>query len=232
MVAVPSLVVNKPGLGVRALGLVSPGVRRVSAQIRPYTEWWNEQNHDAAGGDGPLWVVVGDSTAIGIGASAPDLGYVGLILAALRSRDPGWRVVNLAMSGARVADGLTRQLPILTGLPDPDLVTMCLGSNDVFWERSTSLRDDLQQMVSRLPEHAIVANVAGVSERARLANRALRSATAEHGLRSINPWNEPGIDRALRLAEDRFHPNDLGYAYMSQAFARTLDVPGPRLPGG
>jgi lysophospholipase L1-like esterase len=229
MVGVPSLIVNNPGFGVRALGLVSPGIRRVSAQIRPYTEWWDTQNQAAAIADGPLWVVLGDSTAIGIGASAPDLGYVGQILSSLRTQDPAWRVINLAMSGARVEDGVTRQLPALATWPSAEAVTMCLGSNDVFWERTTTLRGELQQMVAGLPPGSFVATVAGISERAKLANRALRSAASTNRIGSIDPWNEPGADRSLRLAPDRFHPNDLGYAHMAQAFARALGVPGPPL---
>ncbi|MFT7601740.1 MAG: lysophospholipase L1-like esterase [Acidimicrobiales bacterium] len=222
---VPSLVTKKPALGLRALGLVSPGVRRVSAQIEPYTAWWDEQNQRAAKKDGPLWVVIGDSTSIGIGASAPDLGYVGRLLAGLQTQDPVWRVINLAMSGARVADGLDRQLPILASLPTPDLVTMCLGSNDVFWERSLDLRDRLRSMVAQLPSGSFVASAAGVSERARLTNRTLRSAAAQHSHHSVNPWNEPGS--GTRLAADRFHPSDLGYAYMARPFARAIGVPLP-----
>lgn len=237
MAGVPPLIVNKPGLGVRALGLISPGVRRISAQIKPFTRFWDEQNQRAIESQGPLWVVVGDSTSIGIGASAPDLGYVGRVLDSLRTVDPTWRVINLAMSGARTDDGLNRQLPILKQLGGreagtPDVVTMCLGSNDVFWERSPDLRDQLRELVAGLPTGSYVASAAGVSDRARLANRALRAAAEEFGHTSVNPWNRPGADRAIRLAPDRFHPNDLGYAYMAQAFAEALGVPEPPLPEG
>ena len=36
--------------------------------------------------DGPLWVVLGDSTAQGLGAPTPDGGYVGQVLAGLREQ--------------------------------------------------------------------------------------------------------------------------------------------------
>lgn len=222
---VPELVIKRSGFGLRALGLVSPGVRKITAQIKPYTRWWSDQNQVAAEAQGPLWVVVGDSTSIGIGASAPDRGYVGLVLQSLRSIDPSWRVINLAMSGARVDDGLERQIPILAGLPNPDLVSMNLGSNDVFWERSADLRQRLQSLVEQLPTGSYVSAVAGSSERAKLANRTLRSAALAGGHTSIQPWREDGPGE--RLAQDRFHPNDLGYAYISQAFARSFGVPGP-----
>lgn len=222
---VPSLVVKKPGLGVRALGLVSSGVRRVNAQVEPYTRWWDAQNQTAGNSAGPLWVVLGDSTSIGIGASAPDRGYVGVVAGQLRQMDPSWQVINLAMSGARVSDGLDRQLPILDQLPRPTLVTLCLGSNDVFWDRSDGLEDRLRQLVAGLPPKTHVAAVAGMSERARRANRVLRRAALDAGHEPLNPWNWPGSGH--RLADDRFHPNDLGYHYMAQAFAQSLGVDGP-----
>lgn len=73
---VPPLVPKRPGIGLRTLGLVMPGIRRISAQIEPYTQWWSDSNQQAVSGDGDgrLLVVIGDSTAIGIGASAPDPG--------------------------------------------------------------------------------------------------------------------------------------------------------------
>jgi lysophospholipase L1-like esterase len=50
--------------------------------------------------DGPLWVVLGDSTAQGLGAPEPDGGYVGQTLRALDKRTgQRWRVVNLSVSG-------------------------------------------------------------------------------------------------------------------------------------
>ena len=39
-------------------------------------------NEPALAADGPLWVVLGDSTAQGLGASSPLHGYVGQVLAA------------------------------------------------------------------------------------------------------------------------------------------------------
>ncbi len=236
MDSVPALKAKPPGLGLRSLSLVLPGVRRVAGQIRPYTHWWSEQNQTALADDGPLLAVIGDSTAIGIGASAPDHGYIGQLRNALGERDgERWRVVNMAQSGARTADGLERQLPVIERLHDlpspPDLTLCVIGTNDVVWSKDIAmLRQRLKELIGRLPEGAIVGPVAGGSDRARSANRAIRSTAGEYGLPVVDLWQEPGPPPAARLADDRFHPNDLGHALMAKPFARLLDAPEPQPP--
>src|SRR4051812_4991664 len=59
------------------------GVALVDLQARTYAEYWNRQNEVALAGDGPLWVVLGDSTAQGLGATSPMRGYVGQVLETL-----------------------------------------------------------------------------------------------------------------------------------------------------
>jgi hypothetical protein len=55
--------------------------------IDPAREWWDAQNERARHATGPLWIALGDSIAQGIGATAPDRGYVGQLLECL-SRGP------------------------------------------------------------------------------------------------------------------------------------------------
>lgn len=233
MTAVPPLEPKLPGLGLRTLGRVVPGIRRVTAQIEPYTTWWSDQNQMAIRAEGPLLAVIGDSTALGIGASAPDRGYIGLLQRSLSDRDgQPWRVVNLAQSGARVADGLDRQLPILEDLQQSGQraahVVCCIGTNDVVWSTDTvRVRDRLRTLIDGLPGDSVVGLVAGGSPRARLVNRAARAAAADAGCGLVDPWREPGPPAGERLAEDRFHPNDLGYSLMARPFARHLGAPEP-----
>jgi lysophospholipase L1-like esterase len=205
----------------------------VTAQIAPYTRYWSDQNQAAARSDGPLLLVIGDSTALGIGASAPDRGYVGLLRRSLALRDERpWRVINLAQSGARTSDGLHRQLPILADLIGsgrrPTEVVCCIGTNDVVWSTDTGrVRNRLQTLIGQLPPGSTVGLVAGGSPRARLVNRAVRNAAAEGGCGLVDPWREPGPPAGVRLAADRFHPNDLGYTLMARPFARHLGGPEP-----
>ena len=200
-------------------------------QIEPYTEWWSDQNQRAVDDQGPLLVSIGDSTAIGIGASHPERSYVGRLRNRLSEhRDESWRVLNLARSGARLNDGIDRQLPILDRLRaeglEPSLVVACIGTNDLVWGRETAaLRAGLRTLVHALPEEAVVATLAGGSARAQLANRTLRTAADERGVPIVVPWGEPGPSGRDRLASDRFHPNDIGYELMSRPFARHLGLP-------
>jgi hypothetical protein len=46
------------------------GVAYVDVQARSFADFWTRQNEQALTGDGPLWVVLGDSTAQGLGASS------------------------------------------------------------------------------------------------------------------------------------------------------------------
>ena len=242
-VSIPRLVPNPPSRSLRALGFVLRGVRTVTDQIEPYTAWWDEQNQRAARASGPLLVAIGDSTAIGVGASAPNQSYVGLLHAALNTRtlntsaeavpaasDRGpWRVVNLGLSGARLQDALERQLPILEHLiaqgQRPDEVVCCIGTNDLVWGRDVGkLGAKLTALAAGLPRGSVVGALSGGSARGRLANRALRSITQECGLRLVDTWSEPNPGTGPRLASDRFHPNDLGYHLMARPFARAVEV--------
>ena len=212
------------------------GVATVADQVDPYTRWWNDRNQAALAEDGPLLVVVGDSTALGIGASHPANGYVGRLAAALdaetvRVAGTPWRVINLAQSGAKLDDGLSRQVPIAGQVPTPDLLLCCLGTNDLVWGIDTNgLRAKARRLVEGVVavgapvDRTVACAVAGGSARARLVNRTIRSAAADGGVVAANPWNEPGPGPTERLASDRFHPNDLGYGLMAKALGRPLGV--------
>ncbi len=131
------------------------GVAYVDVQARTYADFWTLQNKQALTADGPLWVVLGDSTAQGLGASSPLHGYVGQVLNALRRRGTPWRVLNLSRSGAQTRHVLEDQLPLLGGLP-PALVTCGIGNNDILATAPKRFRDNLCQVIERLPSSSVV----------------------------------------------------------------------------
>jgi lysophospholipase L1-like esterase len=207
--------------------LVHPGVRKVHAQVARYAAEWDAGNRLALEGDGPLWVVLGDSTAQGIGAPAWNEGYVGQLRRALDDgSERPWRVVNLSRSGARAADVLDRQLPALEAIdPPPDLVTCAIGANDVVHRTPLpQLEDQLRRIVARLPAGAAVATVPKGLHPARteVANRVIREAAPAAGLLVADVWARTGPPWHGKLAEDGFHPGALGYAEWAAAFAEVL----------
>ena len=92
-------------LGERVLRLAPP-LRRSLDQVPRHAAAWQAANDLARSGDGPLWVVLGDSTAQAIGvARGIEHGYVARVRRLLEQRDGHpWRVANLSRSGAVVAD--------------------------------------------------------------------------------------------------------------------------------
>src|SRR5215207_4550141 len=134
-----------------------PGVAATLGLGSEYRRYWEESNERARHADGPLWVAVGDSTAQGIGASAPERGYVGQLLVRLRDeqRRP-WRVVNLSVTGARVADVVREQVPRINEVGEPELVTCAAGANDVIRFGFRGVVEALGDLIRVLPPRAVL----------------------------------------------------------------------------
>lgn len=217
-------------LRYQAMGLL-PGARPRRRQIARYADEWDAANERAlagADGDGPLWVVLGDSTSQGIGASSREAGYVLRVLALLRAqRDPGWRVVNLAVTNDRTHHVVERQLPALGRLPvDPALVTCAIGANDLLLGSGASLPADQERLVSALPAGAVVATIPqGVRPaRAEAANAHLRALAATRDLPVADVWARTGPPWHGKFSADHIHPNDRGYTDWVAAFADALSL--------
>jgi hypothetical protein len=72
------------GLRAGPFGRWADGVTAMREDCVSYARYWQSHNDRVAEQDGPLWVVLGDSTAQGLGAPTPRGGYVGQVLAGLR----------------------------------------------------------------------------------------------------------------------------------------------------
>ncbi|GAA3219994.1 hypothetical protein GCM10017691_03910 [Pseudonocardia petroleophila] len=205
---------------LRLLSRVLPGVRSVQDQVEPYARAWQEHNRAALAADGPLWVALGDSLTVGIGAGAHDRGWVGQ----LASRMPGWRVVNLAVSGGRVRDVLDRQLPAMEALGQrPDLVTLLIGNNDLVSPRlRPALPGNLDELLHRLPPGTVVGNQPATYSAALEVNRLIDDAVAERGLRLAELRVPRTRDWSGKLAADHFHPNERGYEGLAAVFGAAI----------
>ncbi len=218
------------GLRAGSFGRWADGVTAMRADCAAFADHWQEHNErvlSQPAGSGPLWVVLGDSTAQGLGAPSPEGGYVGQVLAALRQRTGlPWQVLNLSVSGALIRDVLTGQLPRVPA--GADLVTCGIGVNDILFNGPGKLFSDLRALVAAVPEHTVLLDLplparyggligwAGLPYVARI-NRTLHDVAASRGLavaevsaHFMPPWSG-------KLASDCFHPSQDGYRDWTRA---------------
>jgi lysophospholipase L1-like esterase len=205
---------------MQTLGRIMPGVAEVQRQVEPYAAAWRTANREALTGWHIRWIALGDSMTQGIGASSPEAGWVGQL--AQRQRVPV-DVINLSQSGARVEDVISDQLPAWRALapaPRGEIVTVLIGSNDVLSPRHRQLlAEAFAELLEQLPAGAIVSSVPSPAGPAKAANELVRAAAAAGDIRGVFPSQlDPGAWRG-RLAADRFHPNDAGYAMIADTFA-------------
>lgn len=210
---------------------VRPGIVATLDSVAPFRAEWERSNASALARSGPLWLALGDSTAQGIGAPAPDRGYVGQLRALLETRDGrAWRVVNASRTGARMRDVITNQLGWLDRLlSPPDLVTCAVGANDVTWRPVLrGILRDLTTLLDGLPQGAIVGTLPhGLGRRrAPVVNAVIRTQAATHGLVVADVWAHTGPPWVEKLAPDHFHPSERGYRDWTAAFAAALDLDG------
>jgi acyl-CoA thioesterase-1 len=214
----------------------SDGVAKVCADRAVFAEYWRQQNEHALAATGPLWVVLGDSSAQGIGAAHPADGYVGQSLAHLvRETGQPWRVVNLSASGATIPDVLTEQLPRLAALPEtPDLVTCGVGTNDLLRVPPNRMPALVGDLVQAVPDSTVLLDMPIPKNRCRVGrlaaqyvarmDRKLHAAAAARRLpvayisqHFIPPW-------AGKFGPDDFHPNADGYQAWTRAVLQAIPV--------
>lgn len=201
----------------------------VIRQARAYQEYW----HSPTAGE-LVYVVLGDSAALSVGAPDPLQGYVGLLSARLgRATGRSIRVINLAVSGERASDLLRRQIPQLDGLPQPDFITCLVGANDVAFHRLgrpypvEAFTATMSRIVEALPRHAIVGAVPSFGywpfeNLVKQTNDAIRRVTTAHGLAFADLYEStrplwPFRYTAGYVSRDLFHPNARGHALWADA---------------
>ena len=204
---------------------------RLSRSVEASAAYWSEPRGETGG---LLYIALGDSAAQGIGASQPDLGYVGLLAERLR-RTTGRpvEVVNLSKSGARINHVVEDQLPALVALGrTPDLVTVAIGGNDVPTYDARRFAASVEQLVDALPAGTYVADVpywmhGRWEANALAAADVMTAAVRQHGLRPValhDAQRRAGWSTMLtHFAADWFHPNDRGHELWADAFWREIE---------
>ena len=222
------------GLRAGPFGRWADGVTAMRADCLAFADHWQAHNEQVlrTAEAGPLWVVLGDSTAQGLGAPSPEYGYVGQVLDVLcRQTGLPWRVLNLSASGSLIRDVLSHQLPRLPA--SADLVTCGIGINDVLYTGPGKLFAGLRALLAAVPENTIMldlpvpAGYAGLLGRAsrpyvKRINRTLHEVATARDLpvaqvsaHFLPPWTG-------KFASDCFHPSQDGYRDWTRALLAVL----------
>jgi len=184
-------------------------------------------------------LVVGDSTAVGTGASNPQGSLAGQIARTY----PNLRIVNLARNGAKFGE-IAMQLAATERF---DIILIQGGGNDVIrLTGESTLRDDIDRAVLRAvarSNHVIVmpaGNVGNVpfffppvswlmSQRTRLLHRLASESARAHGATFVDVYRERAVDPFAQEPErmnasDHLHPSDAGYAFWLTELERQAGI--------
>lgn len=172
-------------------------------------------------------LVIGDSTAVGVGASSPNKSVPGLLAAYLSAS-----VENYAKSGARIRDLAGQYSNAQHTTYDTILVQ--IGANDVVGVGSLSaVRDIFAQDIAKLAAlsarvYVLTAGDIGaspifrwplsalISYRTRVLREHIIDLCAQHGATYVDIYAAPNVvasDPARYHASDNFHLSDDGYGY-------------------
>lgn len=175
-------------------------------------------------------LIVGDSTAVGTGASEPDASLAGLLAQAY----PRLGIDNRGRDGARFED-VARQLSAAAhDAPRADVALVLAGGNDVIRLRSEAeMRTDIERALALAAQggrHVVVMPAGNVGNapfffpplswwmtaRSQTLHALVREAAARHGADYVRLYEKRADDPFVRNpalnASDGLHPSDAGYA--------------------
>lgn len=188
-------------------------------------------------------LVVGDSTAVGTGASSPAHSLAGLI-----ARDhPRLKIVNRAQDGAKFAD-IARQLEAAGGQRF-DAILVLGGGNDVIrLTRYPALEQDIARAAALARTHANLVvimpcgNVGSapfffapwswlMTKRSQVLHGFVREAAQDNSALYVNLYKDkaedPFAQRPDELnAKDGLHPSDAGYRLWYDELNAQADLSG------
>ena len=152
---------------------------------------------------------------------------------------PGLLYANLAVRGRQIADVIDEQLPQALAM-EPDLVTVCIGMNDVTRpggvRRRTGRPGGDLRAAGRLRRHRGDDHVS--RRRPDAAGRPLHRgadpadqcrdprAAHRHGFALVDLYTAPSMTEAQTWSFDRMHASSRGHVLFAEAAAEALGLPG------
>jgi lysophospholipase L1-like esterase len=197
----------------------------------------------ATGAGYSRYVAIGDSQTEGLWDGDDAIGVLGFadrLAALIDSIYPGLEYANLAIRGKLVADVLREQVPPALAM-QPDLITVCIGMNDVIQPGRSFGRAlaDLENVCAALAESGATVvtttfpNVAQflplgrlVSGRLARINEAIRAAADRYDFRLVDLYNAPSMRDLDTWDIDRVHASTKGHIRFAAAAAEALNLPG------
>lgn len=189
------------------------------------------------------YVAIGDSQTEGLwdgDDSAGLIGFADRLAAIIDSHDPGLAYANLAVRGRRILDLLVDQLPLALAMR-PDLITVCIGMNDVtrpgpYFDRALADLDTLHirlansgatVVTTTFPDLGQILPIGRVlTSRVERINGEIRAAAERHGFRLVDLYNAPSIVDPEIWSHDRIHGSTKGHILFAAAAAEALGLPG------
>jgi lysophospholipase L1-like esterase len=186
---------------------------------------------------------MGDSQTEGLWDGDDTVGLMGFadrLAGLIDGHYPGLTYANLAVRGRRIRNLLDEQLPKALAM-HPDLVTVCIGMNDVtrpgaYFDRALADLDDLYNQLAgsgatvattTFPDLAQIVPVGRfLGPRVIRINEAIRAAAARHGFRLVDLYGAPSMTEADTWSTDRVHGSAKGHALFAAAAAEALGLPG------
>ena len=188
------------------------------------------------------YVAIGDSQTEGLWDGDDETGVRGFadrLAEMLDAQHPGLCYANLAIRGKCVADVLDHQLPQALSMK-PDLVTVCVGMNDVtrpgrHFDKALA---DLAVLYFRLahcgatvvtttfPDPTSVLPVGRIiAERIGQINEAIEKAAAHYDFKLIDLYGADSMRESDTWSNDRVHGSPRGHALFAAAAAEALGLP-------
>jgi lysophospholipase L1-like esterase len=168
------------------------------------------------------------------------MGFADRLAATIDTHYPGLTYANLAVRGRRIRDVLDHQLPLALAMR-PDLVTVCIGMNDVtrpgpYFDRALADLDDLHAQLARsgatvatttFPDLARILPIGRLLvSRVLRINEAIRAAAERHGFSLVDLHSAPSMTEPDTWSADRVHGSTKGHALFAAAAAEALGLPG------
>lgn len=189
------------------------------------------------------YVAIGDSQTEGLWDGDDSVGVRGFADRLAEIVDvyyPGLAYANLAVRGRRIRDLLDDQLPHALAM-DPDLITVCIGMNDVtrpgsnFDDALTELEDLHAQLAlsgativtTTFPDLARIIPIGRIlAARVLRINDEIRRAADWYDFRLVDLYDAPSITHPDTWSADRIHGSPKGHALFAAAAAEALGLPG------